>query len=350
MRRPCGIYSTTYSKDNAIFRTKNHWGLLIGFLILMMGLPLVFEPYVLNMFITFFVQLIAVLGLMILTGYCGQISLGQAAFACVGAFTSAVLVSKLGMPALVSFPCAILSSVIFGLCFGLPALRIKGFYLAMSTLAAQFIIIWLVNHLPEITGGSDGMRVAKIQLAGMIIDSSAKYYYFSFGLAVVFTYIAKNLIRSKIGRAWIAIRDNDIAAEVMGVNLTNYKLLAFAICSAFAGVSGALWSHFVPAISWEHFTLWESIWYLAMIVIGGIGTITGAIFGTAFIRLLDELVTLLFPLITPIIPSINESIVAGALLIIYGLAIAIFLIFEPRGLAHRWEMFKSWYRLWPFRY
>lgn len=350
MRRPCGIYSTSYSKDSAIFRTKAHWALLFGSLIAMLVLPIALRPYILNMIITFFIQLIAVLGLMLLTGYCGQISLGQAAFACVGAFISAILVSNLGMPAVISFPCAALGSVLFGLCFGLPALRIKGFYLAMSTLAAQFIIVWLVNHLPSITGGSDGMRVAKIQFFGLSFDSAIKYYYLSFAFAALSVYIAKNLVRSRIGRAWIAIRDNDIAAEAMGINLTNYKLLAFGTCSAFAGISGALWAHFVPAISWEHFTLWESIWYLAMIVIGGIGTIPGAIFGTIFIRLLDELVTYLFPLITPSLSGLSESIVAGSLLITYGLAIALFLIFEPRGLAHRWEMFKSWYRLWPFRY
>ncbi len=350
MRRPCGIYSTSYAKDKAIFRTKTQWALLICAIIIFLLLPVLFSSYILNMFITFFVQLIAVFGLMLLTGYCGQISLGQAAFVSLGAFTSAILVSSYGLPFFLSIFCSVFMAVLFGLLFGLPALRIKGFYLAMSTLAAQFIIIWLINHLPGLTGGSDGMRVARINLFGLVLDNSVKYYYFVFCFAAAATYIATNLVRSKIGRAWIAIRDNDIAAEAMGINLANYKLLAFAICSMFAGVSGALWAHFVPAINWEHFTLWDSIWYLAMIVIGGIGTIPGVIFGTAFIRILDEGITFLFPYIAPNIPGIDEGAIAGALLAVYGLAIALFLIFEPRGLARRWEMFKSWYRLWPFKY
>jgi branched-chain amino acid transport system permease protein len=300
--------------------------------------------------IIFFIQLIAVLGLMLLTGYCGQISIGQAAFMAVGAFTSAILVTTLGWPFLVSLCCAIIASVVVGLVFGLPALRIKGFYLAVSTLAAQFIIVWLIIHLPSLTGGTDGMRVARVKILGFVFDTHFKYYYLCLGFAALFTYFAKNLVRSRVGRAWIAIRDNDITAEVMGVNLANYKLLAFAMCSAFAGVSGALWAHYVPAINYEHFTLWDSIWFLAMIVIGGLGTITGAIFGTAFIRLLDEVVTTLFPILSSIVPGFGEESLAGALLAMYGLAVVLFLIFEPRGIAHRWEMFKSWYRLWPFRY
>ncbi len=350
MRRPCGEYSTTYAKDKAIFRTKAQWSLFIAGVVLLMILPSLLPVYIVKMFITFYVQLIAVMGLMLLTGYCGQISLGQAAFVSVGAFTSAILVSTYGWPFPVSLIISIVAAVLFGLLFGLPALRIKGFYLAMSTLAAQFIIIWLINHLPNLTGGSDGMRVARINIFGFVFDNSIKYYYLVLGMTMLFTYFAVNIARSRIGRAWIAIRDNDIAAEAMGINLARYKLLAFAICSAFAGVSGALWAHYVPAINWEHFTLWESIWFLAMIVIGGIGTISGAIFGTAFIRILDELITFLFPIVSPILGGIDEGALAGALLAIYGLVIALFLIFEPRGLARRWEMFKSWYRLWPFKY
>lgn len=350
MRRPCGVYSTSYAKDKAIFRTKTHWVLLACFILAMLILPLFMPDAGLNMIIVFFIQVIAVLGLMLLTGYCGQISLGQAAFMAVGAFTSAYLVSNWGAPFPIAVVCAAVSSIILGLIFGLPALRIKGFYLAMSTLAAQFIIVWAIIHLPSITGGSDGMRVARIEILGFTFNTPFRYYYLAFGFAALATYVAANLVRSKVGRSWIAVRDNDIAAEVMGVNLAASKLLAFAICSGFAGVAGALWAHFVPAISWEHFTLWDSIWFLAMIVIGGIGTIMGAIFGTAFIRILDELVTFLFPYIAPNIPWINEGAIAGMLLTIYGLAIALFLIFEPRGLAHRWGIFKSWYRLWPFRY
>jgi branched-chain amino acid transport system permease protein len=350
VRRPCGVFSSSYAKDKAIFQTPAHWIWFVAFVGFLIVLPMLFPSSIIDQMIILFIQLIAVLGLMLLTGYCGQISIGQSAFMAVGAFASAILVSNLGWPFWLALISAILLSVIIGLIFGLPALRIKGFYLAMSTLAAQFIIVWAIIHVPKLTGGSDGMRVARINLMGFMLDTHFKYYYFSFAFAALFTYFAKNLARSRVGRAWIAIRDNDIVAEVMGINIAHYKLLAFAICSAFAGVAGALWAHYVPGINYEHFTLWDSIWFLAMIVIGGSGTIIGAIFGLLFIRVLDQLVTILFPFITQNIPTLNEASLAGALLSIYGLAVVLFLILEPRGLAHRWELFKAWYRLWPFKY
>ena len=171
MRRPCGIYSRSYAKDKAIFQTKTHWGLLIAFLIFLIVLPFLSPPFIYGLMIIFFIQLIAVLGLMLLTGYCGQISIGQAGFMAVGAFTSAILVTNLGWPFLISLFGAILASVTIGLIFGLPALRIKGFYLAVSTLAAQFIIVWLIIHLPSLTGGTDGMRVARVEILGFVFDN-----------------------------------------------------------------------------------------------------------------------------------------------------------------------------------
>jgi branched-chain amino acid transport system permease protein len=219
----------------------------------------------------------------------------------------------------------------------------------MATVAAQFIIIWVILQLYSITGGATGLSVPRPEIGGFVFESRASYYYLVMVFAVLATFLAKNLVRTRVGRAFIAIRDNDLAAEVMGVNVFRYKLLAFFIGCVFAGVAGALMVHYVTYAFTAQFRFLDSVWYLGMLIAGGMGSTTGAIFGVIFLKVLDYVVTLIGPPLSGILPPAFASQAAAALgLITRGLVIILIVIFEPRGLAHRWELTKAYYRLWPF--
>ncbi len=271
----------------------------------------------------------------------------------VGAYTSGVLTTKLGFSFWAALPCAALSAGVIGLIFGLPSLRVKGFYLAMATLAAQFIIPAIIaNPLEPLTGGVHSLKVPPPEIGGFVFRTPQSMFYIIIPIAVLMTFFAKNLVRTGVGRAFVAIRDNDLAAEVQGVNVFAYKLLAFFICSVYAGVAGCLWAHWMRAINPDHFTMMDSIWYVGMMIVGGMGSTAGAVFGVSFLRILDELtktgVTWLSSL--SIMGTSGAFIQASLGPIVYGLVITLFIIFEPRGLAHLWEMFKASYRLRPFAY
>jgi len=345
--RPCGTFDVEYKQDLAIVRTRTQWAWTIIAIAFLFCLPLFTGGHWLSVFTLIGILIVSVQGLNFLTGYCGQISLGQAAFMAVGAYTSGILTTRLGVPFLVALPCAGLMAGLFGLIFGLPALKVKGFYLAMSTLAAQFIIIWVIKHL-KITGGTDGMAVVPAAIGGLTFASGTAKYYLVVVVALIMVLVAKNLVRTRTGRAWIAIRDNDLAAQIMGVNLYYYKLLAFFLCSFYAGIAGCLWAHYFQAAHPEHFIVINSIWYVGMLIVGGMGSIMGAVFGVTFLRFLEEGATLLAPALAGAFPAIGAPIFASLSLMVYGLVIILFLIFEPRGLYHRWELFKAWYRLHPF--
>ena len=349
--RPCGTYDESYAEDMAIVRTRLQWIILVGGLILLASLPLFVGGRWLNLLNLIGISLIAVHGLNILTGYCGQISLGQAAFMAVGAYTSGILTAKLGFSFWAALPCAALSAGVVGLIFGLPSLRVKGFYLAMATLAAQFIIPSLIsNPLAGITGGTHSLIVPAPRVGGIACTSPQSMFYIIIPIAVLMTFFAKNLVRTGVGRAFIAIRDNDLAAEVQGVNVFGYKLLAFFICSVYAGVAGALWAHWMRAINTDHFTLMDSIWYAGMMIVGGMGSTAGAVFGVGFLRSLDEATKVFVMWLADIFPAWGAFFQAAFGPIVYGLVIILFIVLEPRGLAHRWEMFKASYRLRPFAY
>ena len=347
MNRPCGTFNEYYAQDMAIVRTRFQWGILIASIIFLLTLPL-FSGAVIISYVNFIaIAVIAVLGLQILMGYCGQISIGQAAFVAVGAYTSALLVVYLGFPFWVALPCAGISAGLIGLIFGLPSLRIKGFYLAMSTLAAQMIIPWLiVNVRSDITKGTSSLMVPPPELGGINFSSQEGMFYIIIPVMLLAILFAKNLVRTRLGRAFIAIRDNDLAAEVMGVDIFRYKLIAFFICSFFAGIAGSLYAHWTQAICVDTFNLLESIWYLGMIIIGGMGSISGTIMGVIFIRALDIGAKMLTPLVGGAFPTAMTAVAP----IIFGIVIIVFLIFEPRGLAHRWTTLKASYRIWPFSY
>jgi len=334
----------------AIFRTKTHWALLIAFLIILFTAPLYLGGYWLGVASLIGITIIAATGLNILTGYCGQLSIGHAGFIAVGAYTSAVLTSRFELPFLVGLICAGLTAGVIGLIFGVPSVRLKGFYLAITTIAAYFIIIWVINHW-EITHGFINITVPYASIAGFTFRSDASQFYLITSIAVLCTFFAKNLARTRAGRAFVAIRDNDLAAEVMGINLFQYKLLAFFIGCFLAGIAGSLLAHHWGTMNTEFFSLKDSILYIGMIIIGGLGTTLGPILGVVFIRLLDQILTVeLVPFLEKTITAFPSGFATGVTPMLFGLVIILFLIFEPRGLAHRWTLFKASYRIWPFSY
>ncbi|MCG6912228.1 MAG: branched-chain amino acid ABC transporter permease [Deltaproteobacteria bacterium] len=340
-----GTFHENYAEDMAVFQTRLQWGASAALVFLLCICPLFSSDRMLTILTTIGIAVISVHGLNILTGYCGQISIGHSGFMAVGGYTSAILCAKLGWPFWAALPCGAVAAGIAGLLFGLPSLKIKGFYLIMATIAAQFIIIWFIIQLRGITGGTDGLLVPKPMLGPIALSSKTNYYYLVMIFAALATITAHNIVRTRAGRAFIAIRDNDLAAEVMGVSLWSYKLQAFFIGCIYAGAAGSLLIHYVRFASIEQFPFMDSVWYLGMLIVGGMGNTAGAIFGVIALKLLDELVTIIGPVLAA---AVAPQAAASLALISHGLIIIIFLIFEPRGLHHRWEMIKNYFRLWPF--
>lgn len=347
MHLPCRTFNETYEQDMAIVRTRLQWILLAAAIIFGLCIPLFTGTYMLTIVITTMSIIIAALGIQILTGYCGQLSVGHSAFVAVGAYTSAFVVSQSGLSFWLAVPVAGIAAGLVGLIVGITSIRLHGFYLIISTLAAQFIIMYVIIHWTSVTGGSFGMSAPAPKLGGVEFATPSSYFYVVFVALLVATYVAKNIARTNVGRAFIAIRDNDLAAEVMGINLTAYKLLAFFIGCAFAGVGGALAAHARGVITPDSYTLIQSFWYLGYIIIGGLGTITGVFFGVIFVAILNNGLSALLASLSTVFPGAT-SLLGPLMLFIFGLVIVLFLTLEPRGLAHRWEIFKAYYRLWPF--
>ncbi len=352
MYLPAGVRNYTYAQDMAIFRTKTHWVLLGLLFILLLTAPLYMNNYWLSILNIITITIIAATGLNILTGYCGQLSIGHAGFIAVGAYTSAVLTGQFDVPFLVGMLCGGLMAGLIGMLFGLPSLRVKGFYLAISTIAAQFIIMWVIKNWTNVTGGNIGLNVPTAEIFGFSFISQSSKYYLILAITVLVIFFAKNLARTKPGRAFVAIRDNDLAAQVMGINLFRYKLLAFFIGCFFAGIAGSLLAHcYYGFLNPEFFNFKESILYVGMIIIGGLGATVGPIFGVVFIRLLEKILSLeLVPLLEASITVLPSGWASGLTPMLFGLVIILFLVLEPRGMAHRWQLFKTSYRIWPFSY
>jgi branched-chain amino acid transport system permease protein len=349
MDLPCGTRNYDYARDMAVLRTKTHWALFIGLLVIVFTAPLYLGNYWLDVCNLIGITIIAVTGLNILTGYCGQLSIGHAGFMAVGAYTTAILTNKFGFPFLAGLICSGFSAGLIGLIFGLPSVRVKGFYLAITTIAAQFIIIWVINHW-SVTGGFVGMNVLPASIGGFVFKTEASKFYLTMVIVALCILFAKNLARGRVGRAFIAVRDNDLAAEVMGINLLYYKLLAFFIGCFLAGIAGALFAYRTGFLNAENFQLTDSILYIGMVIIGGLGTTIGPILGAILIRLLQERRMYISPVLEGAFPAIPAGFTSGIAPMVFGLVIILFLVLEPRGLAHRWTLFKAAYRLWPFSY
>jgi branched-chain amino acid transport system permease protein len=347
---PCGTRNFSYAEDMAIVRTRTQWALLSGLIILLFTAPLYLGNYWLGIANLIGITVVAATGLNILVGYCGQLSIGHMGFMAVGAYTSAILSGKLGLPFLVALICAGIMAGAIGLIFGMPSVRVKGFYLAITSIAAQFIILWVIQHWTSMTGGFNGISVPYASIGGLVFDTEGKQFYLIIIIAALCIFFAKNIARTRLGRAFIAIRDNDLAAEVMGINLFYYKMLAFFIGCFMAGIAGALLAHWTGSISADNFSFMNSILYVGMIIIGGLGYTLGPILGVIVIQLLQVAVTKMTPFLQTTFPAMPSGFATGIAPMLFGLVIILFLIFQPRGLAHRWNLFKSSYRLWPFSY
>ena len=351
MTLPAGVYAKTYGEDQALIRTPSQWYWFIGLLIFIFVLPLFGGGRMIGIMNVMAITLIAVVGLQINAGYAGQVNMGQSAFMGVGAYTAAALTIHFNLPIWITIPVSGIAAAIFGSIFGLAAVRIKGFYLALTTIAAQFVFSFAMIKLPKAWfGKSEGLRLDPVSLFGFEFDTDFRIYYLIFIVTVVMLYGAWSLMRSKTGRSMVAVCDNDNAAEIIGIDVFYYKSLSFFVGAFYAGVAGALWCYYVRYIQADQFSLWLSVWYLGMLIVGGMGSILGAIIGTVFIRFLQELITYLGPQIAsiPFFAGLGGEIVFASMNMLIGGVIILFVIFEPRGLVHRWEIIKESYRIWPF--
>ena len=347
--RENGQFKTSYRADQQIFpilQDRVAIGLLL--LVAFVAVPLLGDEYLLRaILVPFLILSLAALGLNVLVGYCGQISLGAGAFMSVGAYAAYNLFVRFdGMPAIAAILLGGAAATLIGVVFGVPSLRIKGLYLAVATLAAQFFVDWAALRLPWVTNysTSGSVSVARLTVFGFPIASPAAKYLFCLGFVVVFALLTKNLVRSAIGREWMAMRDMDVAAAVIGIRPVYAKLSAFAVSSFIVGVAGALWG-FVHLGSWEPaaFNIDRSLQLLFMIIIGGLGSIMGSFFGAAFIVVLPILLDVL-----GVALGFDTALAAHLTFMVFGVLIVFFLIVEPHGLARLWSIAKEKLRLWPF--
>ena len=345
----CGDYKEDYIKDEEIFQSRFVKFWLFLFFIFLLVFPFIANPHMLYVSNIIGFAVIAAVGLNLLTGFTGQISLGHAAFVGVGAYASAILITRLGISFWLSIPLAGLVSALAGMIIGIPSLRVKGLYLCIATLAAQFIFGFIFVHWESMTKGITGIHIPPPRIGSFQFSTEKDFYWITLVFVVLGVGYARNLTRSKMGRAFVAIRDRDLAAEIMGINLFRYKLSAFAISSFYAGVSGALWVSFLKVVTPDHFPFTLCIQYLAMIIVGGLGSVLGSIFGAIFMTLIPEVLNVAAENAKNYMPGMEHLLIPFKD-VVFGFLIVSFLIFEPRGLAEIWNRVKKFFTLWPFSY
>ena len=344
-----GNFKTSYQKDIEIFQTPFVKFWLVALFVSLAVFPFVADRYLIYLFNLLGIATIGALGLNILTGSTGLISLGHAGFLAIGGYTSGILTTKLGFPFWIALPISGIFAALAGMVVAIPSLRLRGLYIAITTFAFGFIVDHLIVHWESLTGGPSGISAPRPAIGSFLFDSDRSYYWIVLGTVILATIFAKNLFRTKVGRAFIAIRDRDIAAEVIGINLTKYKILSFSISSFYAGIAGSLMAHYFPVITFENFTLMVSIQYLAMIIVGGVGSVLGSIFGAVFITFLPEGIRLITDMLRQNYPLLNTRF-ADVKTVAFGLVIVLFLIFEPKGLYGKWRDIKVYWTNWPFTY
>lgn len=351
--RENGQFKTTYQADVALFPiAQDRWAMYALLAVAFIAVPSLASDYLFRaVLIPFLILALAATGLNILVGYCGQISLGTGAFMAVGAYAAYNLQVRIeGMPLIVSLIGGGLAATVCGVLFGIPSLRIRGLYLAVATLAAQFFVDWFTNRVKWVTNDSSSgsVSVNVLSMFGWRFDTPVQKYLLCLTLVVVVALLAKNLVRGAIGREWMAMRDMDVAASVIGIRPVHAKLTAFAVSSFIVGIAGALWG-FVHLGSWEPaaFGIDKSFQLLFMVIIGGLGSIAGSFFGAAFIVLL--------PLVLNYVPhwfglSLGTATASQLEHMVFGALIVFFLIVEPHGLAKLWSTARQKLRTWPFPY
>ena len=352
--RESGVFKTSYAADMGLDPLPvARWGVAACALLFVLVVPLACSAYLITLLNLILIAVVGALGLNILVGYTGQISIGHGAFMSVGAYTAANLVTHLGAPFWITIPAGGLMAALIGAVVGIPSLRIKGIYLAIATLAAQLIIEWTINHVPAISGGVQAsIQVPRPSLFGTPLKSQTQLYLFLMFFVVLAVVGTSNLVRSRVGRALVAIRDQDIAAEIIGIDIFRYKLVAFAISSFYAGVTGVLYTYYLGIANYEQFQITVSIDYLAMIIIGGLGSILGSIFGAIFVTLLPIVTRWFLESFGGLIFSQADlaNMIPNLRLILFGSLIIFFLVVEPEGLNRLWRNIRNYFRVWPFSY
>ena len=342
-----GDFRASYVHDESIWPTRVQRAWLCALALGLLAFPLGVNGYLVSLACVVGIHCIAAAGLNIMTGYTGLISLGHAAFMGVGCYTAAWFAQR-GLPFFLTLPLAGLMAAALGIVVGLPSLRIKGLYLAVATLAMQFLLVYVFREWDSVTGGVRGVNVPNASLAGFELSNDTRMYYLIVPVAALMLVGGRNLFRTRVGRAFIAIRDKDISAEVLGIDLLHYKLAAFAIGSFYAGVAGALLGYFYRAMTPEYFSLQLSIFYLAAIIVGGLGSMLGTIFGAVFMTLVPEVLRAVVALIAQWAPRATE-ILSPVQQVVFGVLIMGFLVFEPHGLLEIWRRVRRVFHLWPFR-
>ena len=342
-----GDFKESYASDEALLRTATQRAWMGVLLVAVALFPLVAGEYLVYLANLVGVLAIGALGLNILTGYTGQISLGHAAFMGVGAYAAAIAASRFGAPFWLAVPGGGIAACLAGAVVGVPSLRIKGLYLAIATLAAQVSFEWIFTNWTGVTGGIRGINVAPASLLGFHFDTDRRTYYLVMVVLAVHAYAAANLFRTRVGRAFVAVRDRDLSAELMGVNLFRTKILSFMVSSWYAGIAGGLFVYFARVVTPESFPLTLSIQLLAMIIVGGLGTIQGTLYGTVFVTLVPEGLRSLAQLAQQLSPQ-AMSWFHPMRDIVFGAMIVGFLVFEPHGLAEISNRTRRFFALWPF--
>ena len=352
--REAGVFKTSYAADMALYPLPiARWSVAAFAGLFIVIAPLALNEYYVSILNLILIAIVGALGLNILVGYTGQISIGHGAFMSVGAYTAANLVVHLGAPFWITIPAGGLMAALVGAVVGIPSLRIKGIYLAIATLAAQLIIEWTINHVQWISGGVQAsITIPRPSFLGVQLKTEAQIYVFLMFFVVLALVGALNLVRSRIGRAFVAIRDQDIAAEIIGINIFRYKLFAFAISSFYAGVAGVLESYYLGIANYEQFQIDVSIDYLAMVIIGGLGSVLGSVFGAIFVTLLPIATRWFLEGFGSIIFSQADllNVIPNLRLVMFGGLIIIFLVVEPEGLNRLWRNIRNYFRVWPFSY
>ncbi len=360
---PCGDYHWNYAQDQGWWQTKFIKGkMLLLLAVVFIGIPLFLDDYWISVSTMVGYTAMGALGVQLLIGYAGLLTLGHAAFIAVGAYTSVMLILQFPWPQFmidwgIAYPLSIIvAGIVAGLwsvLFGLPSVKVKGFYLILTTMAAQFITVdfILTQYISQIGGRGQAFSLppGTVKMGPWGIDTERGTYYLMAVLLTLMIIVLANLLRSRAGRAWVAIRDNDIAAEALGINIIWYKLLAFFVAGFMAGVAGAFWVCNTAALSPEHFQWFLSLWLVGVILIGGVGSIQGAVFGSIFMVVVMELLQIA---VLPLADFYPRVLMHFAYIkdMAFGLAICAFLIYEPNGLAYRWWQAKNYFNLWPFSY
>lgn len=342
-----GYFRISYSEDFALLDTRTQKYSFAVFCALLVFLPFVATPLIIDLANQVFLAAIGAVALMLLTGFAGQISLGHAGLLAAGAFTTGILFKEFAAPFWVTLPASACTGAVLGLVFGLPSLRLRGLYLAVSTLGLHFVVVYLGGEYETRRGFSSGILLDPPSLWGWSLTGGLAWYFVLLAFAAGAVLIAINLLRSKTGRAWRALRTNETVAEVVGIHVAGHKLLAFVVSSTMTAVAGCLFAYYRSFVSIEAFSLFLSIQYIAMVIIGGLGSILGALLGAIFVVPLPYIVewaTAALPL-----PQGASGLVFAVNHTIFGVVMVLFLLFEPQGLVGIWHRTQNYFLLWPFR-